>query len=300
MTVHSMTGYGSATVDIDTGDGVTHRYTVVLRAVNHRFLDIKLRLGRDMMALESIFTKRLKARLERGHVEGFIEADPGTASRSAVQVDEPLAVELHQKLDGLRQTLGVDAPIAVCDLTAFSDVVAVRRRRIDPSEHLDAFGVGVDQAIEALIAMRAVEGRSTAQDLSGRIAALRRMVVAVTARLPEVVAAHQERLEKRISALLTDPARLDSGRIEHEIAFLADKSDVSEELSRLSSHLDQFMAELDATPRGRGKMLEFLTQELLREVNTSGSKVGAADLTTEVIDAKCELEKVREQVANLE
>ncbi len=300
MTVRSMTGYGAAVVDIPIGDGAVQRYRVSIRSVNHRFLDVKVRVGRDLAPLEIPFAEKVKARLLRGHVEAWVDSDPDANPASMVQVNRELASEINDMLTQMQSDLGVQQPITMDALTAFPEVVTVRRRRVDPEDHLDSFVAGLDKALDALIVMRAKEGGRLADDLRARVNAMRQMVRKLEAAAPGLVDGQRQRLERRLTGLLAGTGKLDPNRLEQEVAILADKTDVSEELTRLSSHLDQFDAELSKAPQGRGKKLEFLTQELLREVNTIGSKVGDADVTSVVIDAKCELEKVREQVANLE
>jgi uncharacterized protein (TIGR00255 family) len=300
VTVRSMTGFGAAVIDLPMEGGASQRYRIALRSVNHRFLDVKVRAGRELAALEVPFATRVKERLSRGHVDAWIEADPEASAGTDVTVNRELAAQINTMLQVVQRDLSVKESITMDALTAFPEVVVVSRRRVDPEDQKDAFLAGLDRGLDALVLMREAEGERLAEDLRARVDALRAMVQQLFKSAPGLVDSQRQRLDRRLGAMLGGTAKLDPARLEQEVAILADKTDVSEELTRLSSHLDQFVSELNRTPAGRGKKLEFLTQELLREVNTVGSKVGDADVTSVVIDAKCELEKVREQVANLE
>ena len=295
-----MTGYGQASVDLEQ-DGLVQRFRISIRSVNHRFLDLKLRLGRDLMGLEPGFKRLIKGQLHRGHIEVFVESEAEAGAQAAVGVDRALALEIKSALDGLRADLGIEREVTLRDVTSVSDVLMVRRRRIDPDAHREALAGCLGEALTALSDMRATEGARLAEDLQARIDALRQLRASIHASAPELVSAHRDRLRRRITELLDDGNNVDPGRLEQEVAYLAEKTDVAEEITRLGAHLDAFEAVLNQDGGAAcGKKLEFLAVELLREVNTIGSKVGASDVTGAVIDAKCELEKVREQVANLE
>lgn len=301
MTARSMTGFGAGTATLAGAPGAP-RFRIQLRSVNHRFLDLKLRLGRELLALEAPIKARLKHRLARGHVEVIIDAEPGRAPSWDVQVDEPLAKSLHDALRRTNTALGFEGPIQLAELLRFQEIVQIRRASFKASEHVDDFLEGLDEAVEGLVTMRAAEGANLARDLHSHIDALSECLLRIRDGLPGLLASYRARLERRLADLLQSLERIDNGRFEQEVAYLVERSDVSEELARFESHIQQFRLALDDAQEGqpRGKRLEFLTIELLREVNTIGSKIGDADLTAVVIDAKCELEKVREQVANLE
>lgn len=299
MTVRSMTGYGSASVD--TGGDRPRRYRIQLRSVNHRFLDVKVRIGRELTALESRLIACVKHRLERGHVDVTVDLEPGYGVASGVTVDVALAIDVREAIGTIRSAVGSTDPVTLGDVLQVGELISVQRHGFDPAGHEAAFDAGMEDAIDALVAMRAAEGVALGEDLQRRVQRMRDIVVQLRAHGPRLVSEHRERLRARVMELLSPDRTLDDARIEHEVAIFADKSDVSEELTRLVSHLDQFHGVLtEERTDGHGKRLGFLTQELLREVNTVGSKIGDASLTALVIDAKCEIEKVREQVANLE
>ena len=294
MAVLSMTGYGSASVEVGR-----RRYRVEARSVNHRFLDLRLRLARELTSLEPALRAAIQAHVTRGRVEVSIDAAPD-GSPATVQIDRRLAVEVHDALDELRRELGISEPVGLRDLIAVPGLVGVNRDEPDAPEDDSAIVAGLDEALRALLAMRRTEGAHLEADLRERAARLRAAAAAIAARVPDLTVAFRERITARVADLLGSRAELDPGRLEHEVALYADRCDVSEELTRIAGHLDAFEAELGRTPTGRGKTLDFLAQELNREFNTTGSKVGDAALVHDDIDAQVELERIREQVANLE
>ena len=292
----SMTGYGSATVDLPGA-----RYRIQVRSVNHRFLDLKMRLGRSLAALEPVFTARLKPRMARGHVEVITDSMSGAVAAGSIEVDDGLARHLHSELERLRDGLGISEPVTLADVLGQANVVRVTERMENPLDHADAFCAAFDQAVAAMLEMREREGAALARDLRERLGTLQGLADQLGAQVPRLSQEYRVRLESRLTELLGDRGALDAGRLELEVALLAERTDVSEELTRLASHVGQCLEALEKPPSGSlGKRLGFLTQELLREVNTVGSKIGDAELTSVVVEAKVELERIREQVANLE
>ncbi len=306
--IRSMTGYGEATFDLGPA-GASRPYRVAIRSVNHRHLDIRVRLGRELSALEPRVHALVKERVKRGHVEVIIEPEPGAGGGARVVVDEVLTRELLVALHRVRDLAGLEGQVTLADVLRFPDVCAVVTSgggALDEPQAELAVG-GVSTALDRLVAMREAEGRRLADELLLRVGLMREMVRRVEQGLPRAVEAIRARLDRRIQDVLGGSVNVDPQRLLQEVAFMADKSDVSEEIGRLRSHLAEVERQLEMTSHARagehagsGKKLEFLTQELHRELNTMGSKLGDADLVRLVIDGKCEVEKVREQVANLE
>ena len=303
MSLRSMTGFGGAAVEIGTAPA-TQRFRIQVRTVNHRFLDVRFKTGRDMVALEAALTRLVKERVERGHVDVLIEPEPGAPAASEVRIDQKLAGELAWALGHLSTDLPYGSEkFARFDLgavLAFPGVVTVVHPEVRPEEHSGAFEDGMRAALAALTAMRDEEGLRLEADLQQRLGTLKGLTADLRREAPRLAAGYRARLTRRIDELLGPQNPLDPGRLEQEVALMAERSDVSEEVTRLASHLDQFEGELTRTSCGSGKKLEFITQELLRELNTIGSKIGDADLIRLVIEGKSEIEKIREQVANLE
>ena len=297
MTVMSMTGYGSSSVELSDGGG---QVTIALRSVNHRNLDLRFRVGLDIGALEMELRSALRKRLHRGHVDVTIQWNRDEHSTARVQVDEELARQLGEALETVNRVSGLDTVIDLSTLTRFPGVITLESdtRSTLSDAHATAIVGGVQSALDALIAMRSEEGGRIAAELSERVGHVRTIALGIQNMTPVIVEAHRERLRTRIAELTEQT--LDEGRLEQEVAILADKADVAEELSRIESHCIQFDSELSAEQGTSGKKLEFIAQELLRELNTIGSKSPDTTIRSAVIEAKTEMERIREQLANVE
>ncbi|HUM38641.1 MAG TPA: YicC family protein [Nitrospira sp.] len=288
-----MTGYGKKDVASDNA-GVT----VEIRSVNHRFLEVAVRVPRSLAQLEDPIRKAVQQRCLRGRVDVSVSVHAAGGSLKTVQIDQALAKQYHGALKKLQKSLGLKGTIDISLLAGFRDIVSITDEPVD-TEHLGktvlrALGV----ALTDLEKMRKREGDALAKDLISHLDAIRTAKSTVAERAPELAANVFGRMKGRIEALLQaeipDPARL-----QQELALYADRSDISEELVRLESHMLQF----DQTLRSKesvGKTLEFLLQEMGREVNTIGSKANDADIAALVVRMKAELEKLREQVQNVE
>jgi uncharacterized protein (TIGR00255 family) len=291
-----MTGFGRGVAE----QGRT-RATVDVRAVNHRFLDLKLR-GALAPALEDAIGTRVRAVIERGAVTVSVHL-VRQASATATRIDEAAARAAHQQLTELSRSLGVPGPDLALVLAQPGVVVTGED---EPRDEGDAPAVlaALDAALVQLGQMRDGEGQALARELIVRLdelGALRAMLEKMAADIPERV---QKRLTQRLERLLADdaePAResLDPVRLAQEVALLAERADVTEELVRLASHLDQARA-LVTGAGASGRRLDFLVQEIGRELNTIGSKSAATEISSAIVEAKAVLEKVREQVQNVE
>lgn len=290
-----MTGYGRGVAERGAA-----RVTVELRSVNHRFLDLKLR-GAVSAAVEDAVAQRVRERVERGAVAGTIRverAGPG----AAVRVDRALATEIHGQLAALAAELGLPAP-GLRDVITQPGVLAIA----DPTGEGDvdaaaAAAAAATTALDALVTMRAAEGANLARDLRSRIDAVGRTFDALAAATVEAAASARDRLHERVARLLEGTAGVEATRLAQEIAVMADRADVTEELVRARSHLAQLAAALagDGASGAIGRRFDFLVQELGREINTLGAKSTAAVIAQLVVEAKTELEKIREQIQNLE
>jgi uncharacterized protein (TIGR00255 family) len=286
-----MTGFGVGEAPTPAG-----RLVVEIRAVNHRFLDVRVRAPRDLVELVPFAEQLAREKLVRGRVEIGIRLEGGTGA--AVTLDAERARAAYQALCGLRDELapGSEVPLSLLSMVPDLFVSSSEQQR-------DAMRAGCracfDQALAALDEMRREEGRALAEDLRTRLGAVRRGADAIAARVPAIVEGYQKRLKARVARLLGEGVQLDPGRLEQETALLADRADVAEELTRLSSHCSQYESLLvgaDAV----GRRLDFLLQEMVREVNTIGSKAQDAEVAHLVVDVKSELERMREQVQNVE
>ena len=291
--MRSMTGFGRGVAEQEGA-----RASVDVRAVNHRFLDLKLR-GNLPPATEEAIATKVRAALERGAISVSVHVTRTGAS--SVHIDQAAARAAHEALRELAKQLGLVGPDL--KLVLAQPGVVIADAPVDPSgDGADpvhtAIVAATDLALAQLATMRAAEGVALARDLTARldeIAALRTALAALAAAVPAEL---QRRLHDRVQRLLGDVA-VDPARLAQEIAILADRADVSEELVRLGSHVDQARALVaDAKPAGR--RLDFLVQEIGRELNTIGSKAAGGELTATVVAGKAALEKLREQVQNVE
>lgn len=290
--MRSMTGFGLGEAPLDGG-----KLAVEIRGVNHRFLDVRVRAQRELAELTSFVEQVARDRLTRGRYEIALRFDG--AGLGVPVLDRERARAAFRALCELRDELapGTDVPLAL--LGAIPDLFVSRAdREIDRVR--EATRAAFDAAVAALDAMRAREGDALREDLTRRLDRVRRLAHDIEQRAPEVVEAHRKRLRERAERLRTaTDIEVDTPRLEQEIALFAERSDICEELTRLASHCAQFAALL-ATDEAIGRRLDFLLQEMAREANTVGAKSPDAQIAHAVIEVKAEIERMREQVQNVE
>ncbi len=290
-----MTGFGRASGPA----GADRTAEVIARSVNSRYLDLTVKTRESELALEPALRRVFGRHVHRGKVEVALRLKRKGGSQD-VAVDEALLEGLLSRLRGLSGKYPIDASLSVRDLLAVPQLLTIESGSEDFSpEETAALEAIADEAARALVAMREVEGAGIAAELFPRIALLREKAAGLEARREEIGRNLAANLRERIRALVPDVA-LDPGRIEQEAALAADRADVAEELQRLRGHLDQFDALLAKAPESVGKTLDFLTQEILRELNTLASKSRDLVSTREILDMKAQIEKIREQVQNVE
>jgi uncharacterized protein (TIGR00255 family) len=288
-----MTGFGAG-----RGEASGESLTVELRAVNGKFCEVKPRLPRELAALEPELLKAVKARVSRGVIDVFVRRESGLARGMLPKVDLPLAAAYAKALRELKNELGLAGEPAVNDVAQMDGVISLGEIAADPAAAASALQAALGSALDALEQMRRREGEALARDLLARLAAIEQGAREVGRLAPLQVEAARERLSQRI-AELTRGVPLDPVRLVQEVALFADRTDVAEELTRLASHLEQARA-LIASDVPAGRKLEFLVQEVNREINTIGSKSQHAGIASQVVDLKAELERVREQIQNVE
>lgn len=287
----SMTGFGAAEGAVSGG-----RLRLEVRTVNHRHLNVQLRVPSELADLEAEMRERLRAHVVRGHVAvsgRWLEEPPQAAG---VVVDKARAAAVVAALRDAARELGLSGDVDIALLARIPDVLRVTRAETTPDR--DAVLGVLDGAAAACAAAREREGVALAAELRARADALDVLRMRVAERAPERVVAERARLQAAVQELAGGVA-VDQGRLAQEIAFLADRLDVTEELVRFGTHLDALRAALDGGG-SVGRELGFVLQELLREANTMGSKANDAGMTQAVIAMKSELDKLREQVENLE
>jgi uncharacterized protein (TIGR00255 family) len=289
-----MTGFGSA-----AGLWAGRTVTVEVKSVNSRFREVAARLPKICASLEEAIKKRVAARLERGRVDLWVQFDDREPRPPAVRVDLELARALAAGLNELKERLGLGGAVTLDNLLALGVVSREEEPPPDLEELKTVLEPLVGAAVEALVAMREAEGRNLGRDLAGRLevlAGLNLKVKEAAAGAPEALLA---RLTGRLAELGAGALALDPARLAQEAALLADRADITEEVVRLGSHLAGFSRLLDS-PEPVGRRLDFLIQEMGREVNTMGSKAQDLGVTGLVLDMKAELEKLREQAQNIE
>jgi uncharacterized protein (TIGR00255 family) len=288
-----MTGFGSGRA---TSGG--EEVSVELRSLNHKFCEVKARLPRELSTLEPALVKRVKDRLARGAVDLSVRRQVASATSSAPQVDVALAREYRRAFAELAAATGLPDSVTIRDLASQPGVVRLEERGVDLEAASTAAAAALDQALSALLAMRKTEGDAIRQDLATRLEWVEKTTGQLKTLAPRAVQEYRKRLTDRIAELSQEVA-VDPQRLAQEVAIFAERTDVAEEMTRLASHLDQFR-KLVASPEPAGRKMDFLVQEMHREVNTTGSKSQHPEISQHIVALKAELERVREQVQNVE
>lgn len=292
----SMTGFGR-------GRAILDQRTVVveIRSLNHRSLDLKLRAFDLQIApeVEGEIVRKVRQSLVRGSVTVLLRDESADSQASALDVGQ--LRQMHVALESLRRDLGLAGAVDLATLGAFVSAGKGAPASELMPEDWPALAVAVDAALAGLSAMRAAEGSAIAADLGLRMGNLRTLVDTIAVQADGLPTRAARRLEERLATLIPQGTAVDPGRLAQEVALLADRLDVSEELARLRAHLDHLRGLLDGSAKDApGRRIDFLAQEIGRELNTLGSKVQDSAISALVIDGKAELEKLREQAQNIE
>ena len=291
--VKSMTGYGRAE---DTLNGCT--ITVELRAVNNRYLDCNVRMPRLYLFAEETIKSRVQNTISRGKVDVFVTLDSTGGEQVQVSVNQPLADGYYAALTQLAERYGLSKDISVSLLSRFPDVLLAEKAEEDVEQRAQDICSVLDRALDDFDQMRTREGARLEADVLSRAARIEELVGKVEERSPQTVAEYRAKLEARMNEVLSN-TQLDPARILTEAAIFADKVAVDEETVRLRSHIGQLRHMLEQGG-ATGRKLDFLIQEFNREANTIGSKCSDIDIARHVVDIKAEIEKIREQIQNME
>ncbi len=289
----SMTGFGRA-----TGSYSSHEITVELRSVNHRFFEFNCRLPRQYAFLEEKLKSLFAAKINRGKVECYVSISVTDGSDASVEVNTALAKAYVDALHTANESLELKDDISLSQLFRMGDVFNVTKVESDEDELWKMVSETANNALEGFLSMRKVEGDRLRDDILIKLTTIEETVEKIEKRSPEVTKEYRNKLYNRLQELLGDK-NIDEARILTEAAIFADKTAVDEELVRLRSHIAQYR-ELLASDEPIGKKLDFLTQEMNREVNTTGSKCSDLTITHMVVDLKSVIEKIREQIQNIE
>ena len=289
-----MTGFGRA--ECQEGD---YTYQAEIRSVNNRFIEINTRLPKAYIDLEQPLKKIIKSHCSRGSISLTISLGNSNEGSGEwdVKPNLPLATQYVDALKQIQVSLGIEGEIDLKSVVGLRDIIKIEPVTLDPAKKDLILNI-TTEVLASLKKMRVEEGENLQKDLAQRIDAIENHAAEIESRHPEVIKEYQEKLNERIKTL-NEGVGLDETRLAQEAALLADRSDVTEEMTRLKSHLNQFRNFFNAN-EPIGRKLEFITQEINREVNTTGSKSSDIIISNRVIEMKSELEKIREQVQNIE
>ena len=289
----SMTGYGKGVAALDGRE-----LTVELKSVNHRFLDISMRLPRVLACIEDPIRKAIEARLKRGHVDVFVNYRNTRTDAKSVRVDDALLGAYVAAAKAANESLALKDDLTLSNVLRLPDVTEIVPVEEDADALIALAKEATSLALSGMIEARTAEGERLKAALSQGVAALDGYREEILSRAPFVVEEYREKLNKRIESVLFD-TEIDRARLATEVALFADRCCIDEELVRLKSHIAQFRTYLEAE-KPIGKDMDFLVQEMNRECNTIGSKANDVAITKAVLASKAEVEKLREQVQNVE
>jgi len=293
--IRSMTGYGRAESLLDG-----KKWTVEIKSLNHRYTEIFVRLPAAYLALEGEVKRKVGERLSRGRVEVFvrIESEEAQGGDPRFDLNLPLLRRYHGLLVQLKETLNLKDDISVGMLSGLKDAFVAKEEDVELESAWKGMDAALDTALSALTEMRKKEGEIICRDILMRVDLIRQGLDVIEGRAPMVVEDYQRKLAERVKDL-TGGLEIDAARLSQEVAIMADRMDITEEVVRFRSHLNQ-LDMLLLGDEAAGRKIDFLLQEMNREVNTLGSKANDADISRRVVEIKSELSKLREQVQNLE
>lgn len=294
--INSMTGYGQANGMINGQD-----YTVEIKAVNNRYLRTAIRLPEAAAFLEDRIERLLRQNVARGTVNYSLRIK-GSAAKEMFDINEPVLRAVTQQLAEMAQSIG--AP-CTCDISALLTLPGIVQPALPDDQTTDVITEGVlamtEQALAQFQSMRQEEGRFLSADLKSHCDVVREELAVISGRCDLVIHTYADRIRKRVNELLSEAKlKLDEDTLAREVAILAERADIAEELSRLDSHMHQFSKTCDQSEEPAGRRLDFIAQEMLREANTIASKAGDADICSRVVNIKCRIDRLKEQIQNVE
>ncbi|MRR17402.1 MAG: YicC family protein [Deltaproteobacteria bacterium] len=291
--IKSMTGYGR----VDTLCG-GRSIVVEAKSVNHRFLEIALRTPAALNPLEMEYKKKIGERFKRGRIDVTIRLEGESADTSRLNLNMEVARDYFDVLSRLKNELDIQEPISLKSLISFRDIFTPPAETQLDADFLTHVEQTLQEALSLLANMRQDEGIALFSDMQMRLRAIEETMAAIQSRAPQIVLEYQKRLSERIKDL-TSGLEIDAGRLAQEVAIMADRCDITEEIVRMQSHIGQFDVLLQSDD-AEGRKIDFLLQEMNREINTIGSKGNDAEIAKQVIEVKSELGKLREQAQNIE
>ena len=290
--IKSMTGYGKGTLEMDERE-----YIVEVKSVNHRYLDVNIRMPRSISYLEEEVRKLVVSKLKRGKVDIFVTFNNNSCEGKDIKINKEIAKVYIQELKELAQEENIQSNIEVTEISRLPDVLQIKNKQDDDVIKVE-LNETVGKALDNLVEMRVIEGQKMAEDIHNRLQKIAKKVEEISTLSTGLIDEYVVKLEDRISELLKTE-EIDKARIAQEVVIYADKCSIEEEVTRLRSHIQQF-EELLHAEGAVGKQLDFLVQEMNRETNTIASKANNLDITNNVITMKTGIEDIREQIQNIE
>lgn len=292
--IRSMTGYGRATGTFDGMD-----ITLEIKSVNHRYFEFSSRVPRNYGFLDEKLKSFFQGKIARGKVECYLQIDMAGQQETVVKLNRSLAQGYINAYNELSEAFGIENDIKVSDMARVGDIFSVSKESEDEEQICSDVLSVAEQALERFMDMRTAEGEKLRDDISSRLDFILEKVSFIEQRSPQTVREYNDKLLARMREVLAD-VHVDEQRLLTEAAIYADKIAVAEETVRLRSHIDQFRKFFDENGGAIGRKMDFLVQEINREINTIGSKAQDIEIARCVVDVKAEIEKIREQVQNIE
>ena len=292
--IRSMTGYGKQSLNIDGRE-----YQIEIKSVNHRYLDINIKMPKTLSYLEETVKKEISEKIKRGKVDVFITYENNSKEGRNITINKELAKLYIEQLKELAEEEKISSNIEVMEIAKFPDILTIKADEEDEKIKQEITQV-TTEATNKIVEMKAIEGEKIAQDLLQRISKIENKIMEISSKSTGLIEEYVVKLEKRIQEILKTE-EIDKSRIAQEVVIYADKCSIQEEITRLKSHIYQFRNLITNNQNETiGKKLDFIIQEMNRETNTIGSKANNLEITNGVIDIKTEIEDIREQIQNIE
>lgn len=292
--IRSMTGFGRCEV----ADG-ERKFTVEMKGVNHRYLDVNIRMPKKLNFFETSIRNLLKKRIQRGKVDLFISYEDLSEGQVSLKYNEALAQEYLDYFRQMETTFGLENDVRVSTISRCPEVLTMEEQALDEEELWNGLEKALNGAIDQFVETRTLEGENLKKDILEKLFGMLELVGYIEERAPRIIAEYREKLEAKVQELLED-TQIEESRIAAEVVIFADKICTDEELVRLRSHIVHMKETLESSDSGIGRKLDFIAQEMNREANTILSKANDLEVSNVGIDLKTEIEKVREQIQNIE
>ena len=292
--IRSMTGFGRCEV----ADG-ERKFTVEMKGVNHRYLDVNIRMPKKLNFFETSIRNLLKKRIQRGKVDLFVSYEDLSEGQVSLKYNEALAQEYLDYFRQMETTFGLENDVRVSTISRCPEVLTMEEQALDEEELWNGLEKALNGAIDQFVETRTLEGENLKKDILEKLSGMLELVGYIEERAPRIIAEYREKLEAKVQELLED-TQIEESRIAAEVVIFADKICTDEELVRLRSHIVHMKETLESSDSGIGRKLDFIAQEMNREANTILSKANDLEVSNVGIDLKTEIEKVREQIQNIE